>query len=156
MVLPCRSDVADKKNERIWDLIYTYSRNNFQSKKAQVLWGGIRTFGGGVWTVWGNLSHPCSMAAEGHQSGDDGGFAEPNVSHNHDSLVHVGVWTLKLSIYFVEDPITANKHRLCSNAGHFKEQRLQGDIRRPIRCKADWKEQEENGELRPKRQHWRN
>lgn len=52
---------------------------------------GVLTFGGGMWAVRGDLSHPCSMAAEGHQSGDDGGFAEPNVSHDHDSLVHAGV-----------------------------------------------------------------
>lgn len=44
-----------------------------------------------MWAVRGDLSHSCSMAAEGHQSGDDGGFAEPNVSHDHDSLVHAGV-----------------------------------------------------------------
>lgn len=44
-----------------------------------------------MWAVGGDLSHPCSVAAEGHQSGDDGGFAEPNVSHDHDSLVHAGV-----------------------------------------------------------------
>lgn len=110
-------------------------------------------FGGGMWAVWGDLSHPCTMAAEGHQSGDDGSFAESNVSHDHHSLVHAGIWTLKLSIYFVENPISANKHWLCSDAGHFKEQRLQGDIWRPIRCKANWKEQEKT-KLRSNCQHW--
>ena len=94
-----------------------------------------------MWAVGGDLSHPCSVAAEGHQSGDDGGFAKPNVSHDHDSLVHAGVWTLKLSIYFMENPIPTNEHRLRSDAGHFKEQGLQGDIGRSVRCKADWKEQ---------------
>ena len=44
-----------------------------------------------MWAIRGELSHPCTMAAEGHQSGDDGSFSEPNVSHDHYSLVHVGV-----------------------------------------------------------------
>lgn len=91
--------------------------------------------------IRGDLSHPSSVAAEGHKPGDDGGFAEPNVSHYHYSLVHAGIWTLKLSIYFVENPIPANEHWLCSDAGHFKEQRLQRDVWRPVRCKANCKEQ---------------
>lgn len=41
----------------------------------------------------------------------------------------------------MENPIPTDEHRLCSDAGHFKEQGLQGDIGRSVRCKADWKEQ---------------
>lgn len=63
-----------------------------------------------MWAVRGDLSHPCTMAAEGHQSGDDGSFAEPNVSHNHYSLVHAGIGTLKLSIDLMEYPISTNKY----------------------------------------------
>lgn len=59
--------------------------------KQGVLYKGIRTFGGGMRAVRGDLSHPSSVAAEGHKPGDDGGFAEPNVSHYHYSLVHAGI-----------------------------------------------------------------
>lgn len=103
-----------------------------------------------MWTIRGNLSHACAMAAQRNQSGDDSCFTETNVPNNDHASVYTGIGTLQLRIDLVEHPVSANEHRLCRDTGHLKEQRLQRDVRRSIRCKAYCKEgtQGKNRELR--------
>lgn len=83
-----------------------------------------------------DLSHTGAVAAERNQSGDDGGFAEPDVPHDHDAPVDAGVGALQLCVYLVEHPVPAHKDRLSGDAGHLEEQRFQRDVGRSIRCEA--------------------
>lgn len=79
------------------------------------------------------------MAAERHQPGDDGGFAEADIPDDHHAAVDAGVGALQLRIDLVEHPVPAHEHGLCGDAGHLKEQRLQGDVGGSVGCEAHWK-----------------
>lgn len=89
--------------------------------------------------VRSNLPHPGAVAAERHQPGDDGGFAEADVAHDHHPAVDAGAGALQLSIDLVEHPVPAHEHGLGGDAGHLEQQRLQGDVGGSVGCEAHWK-----------------
>lgn len=76
------------------------------------------------------------MAAESHQTGDDGRLAKTDVSHYDHASVGSVVGAAQLSIDFLEEPLAARKHRVHRDAGNLKEQRFQRDVLEPVRREA--------------------
>lgn len=89
-----------------------------------------------MWAIGRDLSHARAVAAQRNQSGDDGGFAKPDVPNDHDASVDAGVGTLQLRVDLVENPVPANEDGLSGDAGHLEEQRFQRDVGRSVRCEA--------------------
>lgn len=94
------------------------------------------TLGWGLRAVGGDLSHAGAMAAERHQARDDRGLAEANVAYHHHSVVGAGVGVVEVGIDLLEEPLAARKDGVHGDARHLKQQRFEGDVLRPIRCKA--------------------
>lgn len=94
------------------------------------------TFGRGLRTVRGDLSHAGSVAAERHQAGDDGGLAEADVAHNCHAAVGAGVGAVEVGVDLLEEPLATGEDRVHGDAGHFEQQRFEGDVLRPVRGKT--------------------
>lgn len=84
----------------------------------------ILTFGGSVGTIRGDLSHAASMATEGYQSGDDGRLSKAHVAHDSDPTALACLTVSQDILQLLEQPISAHKHRVRSDAGNLKQQRL--------------------------------
>lgn len=72
------------------------------------------------------------MAAESHQTGDDGGLAEADVPHHHHALVGADVGAVEVGVDLLEEPLPAGEDRVHGDAGHLEQQRFEGDVLRPI------------------------
>lgn len=96
------------------------------------------TFGRGLRTVGGDLSHAGSVAAERHQAGDDGGFPEADVAHDGHATVGAGVGAVEVSVDLLEEPLAAGEDGVHGDAGHFEQQRFEGDVLRPVGGKTHW------------------
>lgn len=137
----CRSE-----NERIWRLNIKMKRNLKATeqrvlfkKKGTYVWGGVWAVGeasvssvfrgswGPVWRWWRFCSNPMF----------------PTIT---TPLVHAGVWTLKLSIYFMENPIPTDEHRL---AGCWALQRAgaSGRYREVCKVKRTGRNNKRTGDL---------
>lgn len=101
----------------------------------------VLTFRGGMGAIRSNLPHTRAVAAERHQSGDDGGFPKPDVPDDHHPPVDAGVGALQLRVDLVENPVPADEDGLGGDAGHLEEQRLQRDVGRSVRCEAYYREE---------------
>ena len=91
------------------------------------------TFGRGLGAVRGDLPHAGAVATERHQAGNDGRLAEADVAHDDHARAGAGV---ELAVDLLEEPVAAGEHRVHGDAGHLEQQRLQGDVRRPVGCEA--------------------
>lgn len=96
------------------------------------------TFGRGLRTVRGNLSHTGSVAAERHQAGDDGGLAEADVANDRHAAVGACVGAVEVGVDLLEEPLAAREDGVHGDAGHFEQQRFEGDVLRPVGGKTHW------------------
>lgn len=76
------------------------------------------------------------MAAECHQARDDRGLAEADVAYHDHATVGADVGAVEVGIDLLEEPLAAREDRVHGDARHLKQQRFEGDILRPIRCKT--------------------
>ncbi len=100
------------------------------------------TFGRGLWAVRGDLSHAGAVAAERHQTRDDCRLAEADVAHDCHATVGTGIGAVEVGVDLLEEPLAAREDRVHGDAGHLKQQRFEGDVLRPIRCKTHWRVEE--------------
>lgn len=100
------------------------------------------TFGWVLRAVGGYLSHAGAVAAECHQARDDGGLAEADVAHDRHAAVGAGVGAVEVRVDLLEQPLPACEDRVHGDAGHLEQQRFEGDVLRPIRCKTHWRVRE--------------
>lgn len=75
------------------------------------------------------------MAAQSHQTWDDGSFAEAHVAHD-DHAVSGRLPAAQVSFRFLEQPLSAREHGVGRDAGHLEQEWLQSDVRGPIRGEA--------------------
>lgn len=68
------------------------------------------------------------MAAERHQARDDGSLAEADVAHDCHAAVGAGVGAVEVGVDLLEEPLTAREDRVHGDAGHLKQQGLEGDV----------------------------
>lgn len=97
------------------------------------------TFRGGAGTVWGDLTHAAAMAAQCHQARDDGRLAVADAAHHHGALTLATLRGLQHVLQLLEQPVAAHKHRVCGDAGHLEEQRLQHNVHRFVGSKTSWR-----------------
>ena len=102
------------------------------------------TFGGGTRTVGGNLTHAATVATERYKPGDDGCFAVAHTAHHNGAAVVCRLAGLQDVFQLLKEPIAANEHGVCGDAGHLEQQRLEHDVHRLVGCKAGWRRRETN------------
>lgn len=90
------------------------------------------TFGRGLRAVGGDLPHARAVAAERHQARDDRRLAEADVADHDHAAVGAGVGAVEVGVDLLEEPLAAREHRVHGDAGHLEEQRLEGDVLRPV------------------------
>lgn len=76
------------------------------------------------------------MAAQRHQSRDDGRLAEADVSHNHNAARGAGIGVVEVSVDLLKEPLAAREDGVHGDAGHLEQQRLESDVVRPIGCET--------------------
>lgn len=79
------------------------------------------------------------MAAQRHQTRDDGCLAIANVAHDNYAEVGDVVASVEMGIDLLEQPITAGEDGVHGDAGHLEEEGLQGNVRWPVWGKPHWK-----------------
>lgn len=103
------------------------------------------TFGRGAGTVGGDLTHAPAVAAQSHQAGDDGRLAVADAAHHHGALTLFALRGLQRFLQLLEQPVTADEHRVCGDAGHLEEQRLQHDVHWLVGSETRWREANKRG-----------
>lgn len=91
-------------------------------------------------TVGGDLTHAAAVAAQRHEAGDDGRLAVADAAHQHGALALAAFRGLQRFLQLLEQPVAADKHGVCSDAGHLEEQRLQHDVHRFVGSETSWRE----------------
>lgn len=82
------------------------------------------------------------MAAKCHQARDNGRLAEADVCHDRYAAVGAGIGAVEVGVDLLEEPLTACEDRVHGDAGHLKQQRLEGNVLRPVRGKTHWRVRE--------------
>lgn len=78
------------------------------------------------------------MAAERHQARDDRRLAEADVAYYRHAAVGADVGAVEVGIDLLEEPLAAREDGVHGDAGHLEQQRLEGDVLRPVGCKTHW------------------
>lgn len=76
------------------------------------------------------------MAAQRHQSRDDGRLAKADVSHNHNSARGASTGVVEVRVNLLKEPLAACEDGVHGDAGHLEQQRFERDVVRPIGCKT--------------------
>lgn len=79
------------------------------------------------------------MATEGHQAGDDSGFAEAHVAYEDGPRALAWFAGPQVILELLEQPIAAHEHWVSGDAGNLEQQWLEHDVSGLVRSKASCK-----------------